>query len=65
MAESITSDEVLAELKAIRKDLDFIKDHIEEVFMTPEEEAALEEAEKEHKAGKSVPFDELDKEINN
>ncbi len=63
MAPLFENQEILMELKAMRKDLDFIKSHIEDIFLSPEDEAALEEAEVEYRAGKSISLDELEKEI--
>jgi hypothetical protein len=63
MSQATESKEILSELKAMRKDLDFIKEHIEEVFLSPDDEAALAEAEKAHKEGKTITLDELDKEL--
>jgi hypothetical protein len=60
MAEIVES-QIMEELKAIRKDIGFIKEHIEDVFLTADDEAALEEAEKEYAEGKSVSLDEFDK----
>ena len=64
MAEAIPQ-EVVQELKAIRKDLDFIKEHMVDVdtIMTPEEEKQHEEALKEHEEGKATSLEELEKEL--
>lgn len=43
--------------------MDFIKEHIEDVFLSPEDEKALKEAEHEYREGKSVSLAELKKEL--
>ena len=63
MAEAAESKEIIDELRAIRKDLDYIKDHIEELFLTPEEEMKLHDTEKEYKEGTSVSLAAFEKEM--
>lgn len=62
MAELVMK-EIMTELKAIRKDLDYIKAHVEVMSLTPEEEEALAEAEKEYREGKAVSLEDFKKEI--
>jgi len=63
MAEAMVAKDIVAELKAIREDLDFIKAHMVDVdtILNPKEEARLEESLKEYKTGKAVPLDEFEK----
>jgi len=65
MAEAISSEEIVNELKVIRSDLDYIKEHMVDVdtILTPEEEARLEETLKEYKKGKAVPLDKFEKNV--
>lgn len=63
MAEAITSEDLYTELKAIRKDLSYIKEHIDSVVLTEEEEETLAEAEAEYRAGKSVSLKQFKKEM--
>lgn len=51
--------EIMEELKAIRKDSDFIKEHIvdRDTILTSEEEKILEEAVKELREGKAVKLE--------
>jgi len=53
---------IMEELKAIRKDSDFIKKHIvdRDTILTFEEEKTLEEAMKELREGKAVKLEKLD-----
>ena len=56
--------EVVEELKAIRKDLDYIKEHMVDVdtILTPAKEARLEESLKEYKEGKTTLLEDFEKE---
>ena len=57
---AITEKEILKELKAIRNDLAYIKEHMIDidVILTPEEEKILEEGMKEFKEGKSIKLED-------
>jgi len=65
MTEAIPK-KLVGELKAIRRDLDYIKEHMIDVdtTLTLEEEKRLNESLKEHKAGKSIKLEDFEKEIN-
>ena len=56
--------QILQELRAIKEDLEYIKEHMVDVDMvlTPEEERILEEGIREHKEGKTVRLEELKRE---
>jgi len=56
--------EIMEELKAIRKDLDFIKEHMVDIdaILTSEEEKILEEAMKELREGKATKLEKLESE---
>lgn len=64
MAETMNI-QVTEELKAIRKDLDFIKSHMfdPDTIMTTEEERRFKQALQELKAGKTTPLSKLKKEL--
>ncbi len=57
--------QVTEELKAIRKDLDFIKSHMfdPDTIMTTEEERRFKQALQELKEGKTTPLSKLKKEL--
>ncbi len=59
--------EVLNELKIIRIDIEFIKEHIinADAILTPEEETKLNDSIEEFRQGKTTSFKELEKEIKN
>ena len=57
------SKELVEELKAIRRDLDYIKTHMVDVdcILTPEEEARLEKSLDEHRKGKTIRLEDFEK----
>ena len=58
---AITEKELIKELKAIRKDLAYIKEDMVDIdtILTPEEEKILEEGIKEFKEGKAINLEDL------
>lgn len=58
-------DQILQELKGIRKDLRYIKEHMVDVDMiiTPKEEARIEQALKEYKEGKTTSLKDVKLEL--
>ena len=65
MAYAAIPKEITTELRAIRKDLDYIKMHMVDVdtILTPEEEMRLEESLKEYKEGKATLLEDFEKEM--
>ena len=63
--ETITTPQLTEELKAIRKDLEFIKTHMfdPDTIMTSEEERRFKQALQELKEGKITPLSEMKKEL--
>ena len=59
--------EVMNELREIKKEIHFIKEHIVDIdtILTPEEEKRLDESLHEFKTGRAVPLAEFEKEMNN
>lgn len=59
---AIPEKEIIKELKAIKKDLAYIKEHMIDIdsILTPEEEKILEEGIKEFKEGKAVKLEDLE-----
>ena len=66
MTETIITEQIVSELKAIRTDIEFIKEHMVDAdsIMTPKEELMLKESLEEYSEGKSVSLDEFEKEMN-
>lgn len=56
-------ERVYEELKALRGAVEAMKEEIEDMFLTPEEELLVEKAIKEHREGKTITLEELKKEL--
>ncbi len=65
MAETVETKQIVAELKAIRKDLEYIKEHMidADTILTPQEEARHEEGIKAYREGKAISLKDLEKEM--
>jgi len=61
MSEAIIVDQIMNELKAIRKDLDFLKDHMVDIdcIMTEDDYLALNEYRKEKDSGELLTHEDL------
>jgi hypothetical protein len=59
------TETIINELKAIRKDIDFIKEHMVDVdsILTEDDYNALQDYREEKKAGKCIPHEQLVKEL--
>lgn len=65
MTETVNMEKMYRELVALRKEVQFIKNHMfdSDIIMTSEEEVQLEEALEEHKQGKTISLEDLKKEL--
>lgn len=65
MAEIINLEKMYKELLALRKEVQFIKNHIvdQDTIMTAEEEERYEKAMQEYKEGGTISLEDLKKEI--
>ena len=65
MSEAIDASNLMNEIRAIRNDLDFIKEHMVDIdsIMTEDDYLALEEYRKEKNAGELVSHENLKKEL--
>lgn len=63
--QTVDVQQMTEELKAIRTDLDYIKEHMVDVdtILTPEEEERLDESIEEYKSGKAVSLEDFEKEL--
>jgi len=61
MSEAIIVNQIMNELKAIRKDLDFLKDHMVDIdcIMTEDDYLALNEYRKEKDSGELISHEDL------
>lgn len=65
MSEAIDASNLMNELRAIRNDLDFIKEHMVDIdsIMTEDDYLALEDYRKEKNAGELVSHEDIKKEL--
>jgi hypothetical protein len=65
MPEAINSEEIAHELRSIREDLDFIKDHMVDIdsIMTEDDYLSLNEYRDERSSGKLTSHEDLKREI--
>ena len=65
MTQEMSNKNLEKELKAMRKDLDYIKEHMIDIdtILTPAEKEALDEADKEYREGKTISLEKLRKEL--
>ena len=64
-SETVNVQQMTEELKAIRADLDYIKEHMIDVdtILTPEEKDRLDEAIEEYNSGKAVSLEDFEEEL--
>ena len=65
MSETATLKTIQQELKAIKNDLDYLKEHMVDVdsILTEEDFEALKQTEKEHAEGKTIKLKDLKKQL--
>ena len=65
MSETATLQTIQQELKAIKTDLDYLKEHMVDVdsILTEDDFEALKQAEKEHKERKTITLKDLKKQL--
>ena len=59
----IDAKEIVIRLARLQKEMDYVREHIEDITLTEDDLEALEEAEKEHKEGKTISPEDLKKEL--
>ena len=59
----IDAKEIMTKLARLQTDMDYIREHIEDITLTEDDLRSLEEAEKEHKEGKTTSLKDLRKEL--
>ena len=65
MSETAIAKEIVGELKAIRHELAYIKEHMvdADTILTPDEEKRLAESVKAYKQGKAVKLEEFERQM--
>lgn len=59
----VNAKEIMTKLARLQSDMDYIREHIEDITLAEDDLRSLEEAEKEHKEGKTTPLEDLKKEL--
>ncbi|MDO8564333.1 MAG: hypothetical protein Q7R87_04970 [Nanoarchaeota archaeon] len=59
----LNANDIIARLVRLQASIDYVKAHIDDVTLSEEDIQSLEEAEKEHKSGKTTSLKNLKKEL--
>ena len=59
----VNAKEIITKLARIQADMNYVKEHIEDITLTEDDLEAIEDAEKEYKNGKTTSLENLKKEL--
>ena len=59
----IDAKEIMTKLARLQKDMDYVREHIEDITLTEDDLQAIKEAEKDLKEGKITSLEDLKKEL--
>jgi len=59
----VNAKEIMTKLARLQTDMNYVREHIEDITLTEDDLVSLEEAEKEHKEGKTASLEDLKKEL--
>jgi prefoldin subunit 5 len=59
----VNVEEIMTKLARLQTDMDYVREHIEDITLTEDDLSSLEEAEKELKEGKTTSLEDLKKEL--
>ena len=59
----VNANEIMIKLARLQSDMDYVREHIEDITLTEDDLRSLEEAEKEYKEGKTTSLEDLKKEL--
>lgn len=59
----VNARDIMEKLARLQSDMDYVREHIEDVTLTDDDLRSLEEADKEHKEGKTTSLEDLKKEL--
>jgi len=60
---NIDAREILTKLAKLQTDMDFVREHIEDITLTEDDLKSLAKAEEEYKNGKTISLEDLKKEL--
>jgi len=61
--KEVNAKEIIARLARVQADMDYVREHIEDITLTDDDISSLEEAEREYKEGKTTSLKELKDEL--
>jgi len=59
----VNAKEIMIKLARLQSDMSYVREHIEDITLTEDDLISLEEAEKEHKEGKTTSLEDLKKDL--
>lgn len=59
----VNAKEIMIKLARLQSDMNYVREHIEDITLTEDDLISLEDAEKEHKEGKTTSLEDLKKEL--
>ncbi len=59
----VNAKEIITKLARIQADMEYVKEHIEDITLTDDDLEAIREAENEYKEGKTISLENLKKEL--
>ena len=59
----VNANEIMIKLARLQSDMDYVREHIEDITLTEDDLRSLEEAEKEYKEGRTTSLEDLKKEL--
>ncbi|MEK6823464.1 MAG: hypothetical protein AABY06_00355 [Nanoarchaeota archaeon] len=59
----VNAKEIITKLSRIQADMNYVKEHIEDITLTEDDLEAIREAENEYKEGKTISLENLKKEL--
>jgi len=59
----VDAEEIMSRLKKLQKDVNYIKEYIEDVTLTEDDLRSIEEAEKDYEEGRTISLEEMEKKL--
>ena len=59
----VNTKDIITRLARLQADMNYIREHIDDITLTEDDIKSIEEAEKEHKEGKTTSLEKLKKEL--
>lgn len=59
----VNAEEIMAKLTRLQTDMNYVREHVEDMALTEDDVKSLKEAEEEYKEGKTTSLEDLKKEL--